>query len=613
MKPHPHERKMLPAACSLAGSNHIPPIDNQGAIGSCASQAANHMQFTNAYSRFLHAAGVEPQRCPKDDPNTVFTPRFTYNFSGAGTAWVYDVIKDHGSLTVAEWSFDKDEKGGHRKFLDGKVIKATAAWPVAPGQMKKALQNRIIDYEQIWMSPEPYKECLTTNEAGRELLRKIKQAVVDGNCVVTGGYPGRWLYAPIINTGSYGKPGDNAVIAAAGNGGGGHQVTIVGYDDDITAEFAGVTLRGAFQIANSYGTGWQNQGFTWMFYDTVNTVSEYEKLNDPVLYSGQMFVTPAKGCRMYTEALAMSDQNWQLREAGSTEISGESYTVYELYSAAEKAYLGYETDAANRAISLKAESGDGTKWCFIPYEKLQKFDGFDEKEAKTEYTGSCWVYALNKGDEPVSGARYLDAGTAPHSLGRGVALATLNAGRYPMAKSWDVTIGKTTKLGITAGKDEKTERIWTLDQFCFTDWRKDVVRGLPTMYFDVVVETTDRDAFTITLTRTGKDGTVEKYMPALFRYAACHPRYVKKDEYSTFSAKTNGRAEVGYFTLGYSELLKLPAGRDYGDYTWGFEVSAAKDKPVTVKSATLYFAGSDTPLSKITKEKTVKKTGGFKF
>ena len=44
----------LPSAVDLQETVHLPPIGNQGAVGCCASMAATYMQFTNAYSRYIH-------------------------------------------------------------------------------------------------------------------------------------------------------------------------------------------------------------------------------------------------------------------------------------------------------------------------------------------------------------------------------------------------------------------------------------------------------------------------------------------------------------------------------------------------------------------------------
>ena len=109
----------LPSYASLVGTTHFPPIDNQGGIGSCASQAATHNQFSNAVSRFIHSLDKDSQYCPRDLATDRFSPKSTYNIAGAGTIWVYDVLKDHGALTVDRCIFSKTETGASQKEKDG--------------------------------------------------------------------------------------------------------------------------------------------------------------------------------------------------------------------------------------------------------------------------------------------------------------------------------------------------------------------------------------------------------------------------------------------------------------------------------------------------------------
>lgn len=610
------KKTILPSAFTLVGSTTLPSIDNQGGIGSCASQSVTRNQFSNAVAKYAHS--IYPN-CQRDSHNSTecYAPKFTYNLSGAGTIWVYETIKDHGAICVEEFPFEKNENGGHIKQKDGQWIEKSAQWPMMyPGMMKKALKNRLTGYERVWFDGEPYDAQLTTCEEGLELLEKIKCSLVLGNCVVTGGYPSRWVYSKIVNTGSYGKVGDSAIVAASGTAGGGHQVTIVGYDDDVTAVFGGVMMKGAFIVANSYGEGWVNGGYTYVMYDAINKKSEFNALNDNKLYSGQMYITPSENITMYSEYLTKGSQALCFAPCGETDIYGEKFTVYNIKDKESGKYLGYNNDGKNRAILLADEAGETTAWCLIPYEKLSIFPSFVQEEYKKEYEGSLWVYALGRDCTP-EGYRFLDAGTSYTASGRSLNLATFNSGKYPVAKSWDA-VGFAEgefegKLGITAGKDAQNERIWVFDQFAFLDWTKDVVFGLPELYIEFELDAADRNGFEIVLTRTDKDGNVEEYMPAMFRYRKYHPQYCDKDQYNTFSGKINGEAETGYFALSYSELLKFPAGKTALDYTWGFTVSCLGKESVTVRNATLYYGGSETPLATAGRTKTVSRKATFKF
>ncbi len=606
----------LPSAFSLVGTKALPLIDNQGGIGSCASQSITRNQFSNAVTRYAHSVYPNCTRS-SHNPDECFAPKFSYNLSGAGTIWVYEIVKDHGAIPVSEFPFEKNESGGHIKQKDGKWIQKSAESPVMyPGMMKKALKNRIKSYERVWFDGEPFNTQLTTNEAGLELLDKIKEAVVLGNPVITGGYPARWIYAKIVNTGVYGKVGDQAIVSASGSAGGGHQVTIVGYDDDVTCEFAGAKMKGAFIVANSYGETWVNEGYTYIMYDAINLVSEHEVLNDTKLYSGQMYITPSANLTMYSEFLAKGPQTLVFEPIGEKTVEGVSLTAYNIKDKESGKYLAYSEVTQDRKIKLVDEASSLTEWCPIPYEKLSEvFPSFIKDEYKKEYEGSYWVYATGRTCNP-EGNRFLDAGVSFNASGRELNLAGFNSGKYPVAKSWDI-LGMTEgtfegKLGIVAGKDQQNSRNWTFDQFGFMYWDRDVVLGLPELYIEFELDAKNRDGFEITLTRTDKDGNVDEYVPAMFRYRKHHPEYHDKGEYNTFSGKINGEAETGYFALSYSELLKFPAGKTALDYKWGFTVSVDSGESVTVRKPVLYYGGSETPLG-TAKSKTVSRKAKFEF
>ena len=74
----------LPAYASIFGDTHFPPVDNQGAIGSCASQAITRNQFGNAVSRLIHAQNEGSAFCPRDNFGDAFTPKYSYNIAGPG-------------------------------------------------------------------------------------------------------------------------------------------------------------------------------------------------------------------------------------------------------------------------------------------------------------------------------------------------------------------------------------------------------------------------------------------------------------------------------------------------------------------------------------------------
>ncbi len=296
------EVKDNPSSFTLVGTPDLPPICNQGEVGCCASCAITYTQYTNAVSKYIRKYHPEMTFEPATgEQKYLFAPKWTYGFSGAGTAWVYDILMDHGAVTMDVSSFYLHPLNGSfllHKLNGRKDFMASAvAWDITKNQMENAMRFRLNGYEQIWVGGNHDlgkvgdKLQLTTTKEGQELLNKIKSALNAGNVVVTGGLSSVWqfstnkdqetgkLFGKMVDNGTLGKKTDAALIYSRGKMAGGHQLSIVGYDDDIAFEVNGVTLKGAFQVSNSWGTTWMNEGYVWLMYDALNELSEFEELN----------------------------------------------------------------------------------------------------------------------------------------------------------------------------------------------------------------------------------------------------------------------------------------------------------------------------------------------
>ena len=270
-----NENIVLPASFTLVGTKHLPPVSNQGSIGTCASSSITYLQFSNAVSRYLHSINPDIEWDPSSGKaEYIFSPKFTYNFAGSGTEWVYRILMENGCMTWDESQFKTTADGAYTDAAvgaGGNRPTETTSWDVNAGDMFSALNYRLTNYEQIWLRRQdgPYsvdgKVQITNNENGQALIKKIKEALVEGNVVVTGGLTSLWVYQQnaVVRDTQIAKKGESVLYCGRGTPAGGHQVCVVGYDDNIVAKVKGVggktvEMRGAFLIQNSPSTTFPN-------------------------------------------------------------------------------------------------------------------------------------------------------------------------------------------------------------------------------------------------------------------------------------------------------------------------------------------------------------------
>lgn len=195
----------------------------------------------------------------------IFSPKYTYTLSGSGTAWVYNVLVDHGCLPTSVSSFWKSADGGSQYKKDGVLVKSAVKWDVENDLMQTALSYRLKNYEQIWVNRAPYVSTetpkvngfdnvqITTSEAGRTLITKIKDALLRGNAVVTGGYIS--VGSPVISPGTArsekqgilrSSPLPEMRRAAI-------RSPLSWLCDKIECKVGNSTMKGGFLVANSWG------------------------------------------------------------------------------------------------------------------------------------------------------------------------------------------------------------------------------------------------------------------------------------------------------------------------------------------------------------------------
>lgn len=232
----------------------FPPIRSQGGIGSCVAWATTYYQLT--YEQNL-ALG---RTASGGDNNNIFSPKWTYDIinggvdGGAFFSDAYSVEMKNGAANWATFPYDTD-------YLK---------WDLNPADWEQAFSYR----------PQTYGSIYNSNVD--TMIGNIKTQLANGHILVIGTYVYSWATARV---GTDPTPGADNTYAGQyiasyekNTAQGGHAMTIVGYNDNIWCDLNGNGQvdsgeKGAFKIANSWGTGDWNGGYRWITYDSLRTTS----------------------------------------------------------------------------------------------------------------------------------------------------------------------------------------------------------------------------------------------------------------------------------------------------------------------------------------------------
>lgn len=217
----------LPKSSSL--KDKCPTPGYQGQYGTCAGWSTAFAGRT-----ILEALKNNWDQATIDE--NAFSPSFVYNqirlTSGCsgGTSLVdaLDVIKDQGALKLDDFEYECERE-------------------VTPTDKKNAEEYRIIEYREIIEDNTPDKTKYV-----KKSIAEGRPVVIAFDCPPTFGYAGEVLEVDPSDYKEWGR---------------GHGITVIGYDDD--------KFGGAFELINSWGTGWGNGGFTWIKYADFNYFCKY--------------------------------------------------------------------------------------------------------------------------------------------------------------------------------------------------------------------------------------------------------------------------------------------------------------------------------------------------
>jgi C1A family cysteine protease len=229
----------------------FPQIRSQGALGSCAS-------FSMVYYQMTHNVGLQMGWDNRYSDNyTKFSPKWAYNMlnngADSGSWFPYDLLEKHGAATWAEFPYDTNYR----------------EWCLNPTVWRNAISFRTQPVQWI-----PY----VNTDSG---LQQMKEILNNGYVLVYATYVNSWQRTIIKD-----DPATNDDNSFVGKGvyywvngyDGGHGMTVVGYNDAIWVDINNNGVvdpgeKGALKIANSWGTTWEDGGFTWLAYDALRSPS----------------------------------------------------------------------------------------------------------------------------------------------------------------------------------------------------------------------------------------------------------------------------------------------------------------------------------------------------
>jgi PKD repeat protein len=250
---------VLPAGVDNSILKFFPPIRTQGSLPSCGVFSGTYyaMTYMHALARNLDAkAGGDQLR---------FSPKWTYNMVNDGELvgswyyWAYDIGIKHGCATWAEFPYVGSTSNPlyYREWCTD-----AAVW-------RNAVNTRFDRYGYV---------ADTHRDTGIQL---VKEMLVNGYILNIPTYISSWQWKTIgddpATTADDKFFGKRCVSWVSGTQGY-HGMTVVGYNDDIWVDInsngaVDAGEKGAFRIANSWGTGWEESGFCWMSYDALKNPS----------------------------------------------------------------------------------------------------------------------------------------------------------------------------------------------------------------------------------------------------------------------------------------------------------------------------------------------------
>ncbi len=223
--------------------------------------------------------------------DNAYSPAWIFNLwnggedGGSVNTVAYDLLKTHGAVHMSDAPY-RSTNGSTYIYADN----FDYSWCTDTTAMIDALHTRLTGHDVVTI---PSSGTPIRNNSS-EALNEVKELLygtdgTDGKVLnIRVRFGNNWLYtnrkvydSATGTSANYHNPETGVseeVAYCAIAGGGGHAMTVVGYDDNVWCDINNNNVideaeLGAFKVANSWGEDYGNDGYIWVAYDALNRVS----------------------------------------------------------------------------------------------------------------------------------------------------------------------------------------------------------------------------------------------------------------------------------------------------------------------------------------------------